>query len=279
MRHAFANVRSWPFALGGRYDRGPVMTYLFRDVGLAALHDFIDPSTLFAFDLDGTLAPITSDPGGIRVPAAIQQALAELRKRAIIAIITGRSRLDAQLHLAVVPHYLIGNHGAEGLPGCKTCEESYSRLVRQWAEQLQVMMPDGIAAGLVMENKGTSLSIHYRGARNRQAARSLALRAVGRLVPPPRVLGGKCVLNLMPAGAPNKGMAMRQLMRQAGCVKGFFVGDDQTDEDVFQLDNGQLFTVRVGPGSESRARYFLRGQREIPLLLRYINSALAKTHS
>ena len=40
------------------------MTYLFSEAGLAALHDFIDPATLFAFDLDGTLAPIIADPGG-----------------------------------------------------------------------------------------------------------------------------------------------------------------------------------------------------------------------
>ena len=35
----------------------------------------------------------------------------------IVAVITGRSRSDAMQHLAITPHYLIGNHGAEGLPG------------------------------------------------------------------------------------------------------------------------------------------------------------------
>ncbi|MDD5207133.1 MAG: trehalose-phosphatase [Desulfobacterales bacterium] len=251
------------------------MTYLFNDDGLADLLAFIDPATLFAFDLDGTLSPITSDPGSIQVPTAVQQALAKLRKRAIMAIITGRSRLDAQLHLDVIPHYLVGNHGAEGLPGSKRREDSYSLLVRQWAEQLRVMMFDAAAAGMAVENKGTSLSIHYRNAHSRRAAHSLALRAAGRLIPPPKMVGGKCVVNLLPADAPDKGAAMLHLMRRASCAKGFFVGDDRTDEDVFRLDGACLFTIRVGPGTRSRARYFLQDQEEILLLLRHINDALA----
>ncbi|MDP1992017.1 MAG: hypothetical protein Q8K00_13460, partial [Syntrophales bacterium] len=98
----------------------------------------------------------------------------------------------------------------------------------------------------------------------------------GRLVPQPRVVGGKYVENLLPEEAPDKGSALLQLMRQAGCAKGFFVGDDRTDEDVFHLDGNQLFTVRVGTGMKSRARYFLRGQGEILLLLRHVNDILAQ---
>ena len=252
------------------------MTYLFSDAGLAALHDFIDPATLFAFDLDGTLAPIAADPGSIRVPHAIQRALAELKDRAVMAIITGRSRRDAQRYLGVLPQYLVGNHGAEGLPGWEQHEEDFRRLGVEWERQLHRMIPDGEISGIVVENKGMSVSVHYRGTINRPAARSLVLNAIGHLVPQPRVVGGKYVENLLPEEAPDKGAALMQLMRRAGCAKGFFVGDDQTDEDVFQLDWEELFTVRVGIGTRSRARYFLREQGEILLLLRHINDALAQ---
>ncbi len=252
------------------------MTYLFSDAGLEALREFIDPETLFAFDLDGTLAPIASDPGGIHVPAAVQEALANLRKRAMIAIITGRSRKDAQRHLRVVPQYLVGNHGAEGLPGWERCEEEYRQLTGSWEKQLRRGIPDDTDSGIVVENKGMSLSIHYRSARDRAAARSFVLDAIGQLIPGPRVVGGKCVENLLPAEAPDKGAALMQLMRRAGREKGFFVGDDRTDEDVFRLDGDRLFTVRVGTGRKSQARFFLRSQREIPLLLRHINDALIR---
>ena len=65
-------------------------------------------------------------------------------------------------------------------------------------------------------------------------------------------------------------------MSRSGCTKGFFVGDDLTDEDAFRLERTDLFTVRVGIGTRSRARYFLRDQGEIFLLLRHSNDALAQ---
>lgn len=254
----------------------PAMTYLFSDTGLAALSAFIDPATLFAFDLDGTLAPIVADPGDILLPQTILTALTELKDRAATAIITGRSRTDALHHLGVEPRYLVGNHGAEGLPGWERCEEDFWRLAGEWERQLRGMIPDGVHSGIVVENKDMSVSVHYRGARNRQAARSLVLKTIGRLIPQPRVVGGKYVENLLPGEAPDKGAALMQLMSRAGCPKGFFMGDDQTDEDVFQLDRKELFTVRVGIRTRSKARHFLRGQREVLVLLRHINNTLAQ---
>jgi trehalose 6-phosphate phosphatase len=279
MRPASGSGKSFPSGSVARYDRGAVMTYLLSDDGLAALHDFIDPATLFAFDLDGTLAPIAADPGDIRVPQAVQMALAELKDRAAMAIITGRSRMDALHHLGVEPRYLVGNHGVEGLPGWERYEEDFRRLGGEWEWQLHRMIPDGENSGIVVENKGMSVSVHYRGAGNRPAARSLVLNAIGRLVPQPRVVGGKYVENLLPEEAPDKGVALLQLMSRAGCAKGFFVGDDQTDEDVFQMEWEKLFTVRVGIRTRSRARFFLRDQGEILLLLRHVNDALAQMNS
>jgi trehalose 6-phosphate phosphatase len=138
------------------------------------------------------------------------------------------------------------------------------------------MIPDGEKSGIVVENKGLSVSVHYRGAKDRTTARALVLNAIGHLVPSPRAVGGKYVENLLPEEAPDKGAALLQLMSGAGCAKGFFVGDDRTDEDVFELGWENLFTVRVGTGKGSRARYFLRDQGEILLLLRNINDALAR---
>jgi trehalose 6-phosphate phosphatase len=255
------------------------MIYLFSDAGLAALRDFIDPATLFAFDLDGTLVPIVADPGGIRVSEGIQRELIQLGERAVMAIITGRFRRDAQRHLGVVPRYLVGNHGAEGLPGWEQREEDFRRLGGRWDRQLHKMIPDTANAGIVVENKGMSLSVHYRGARNRHAARALVRCAIAQLAPQPRVVGGKYVENLLPMQAPDKGAALLHLMSRAGCAKGFFAGDDRTDEDVFRMDGENLFTVRVGNGRRSKARYFLRDQGEILLLLRHINDALSQMNS
>jgi trehalose 6-phosphate phosphatase len=245
--------------------------YLFSKSGMAALHGFIDQKTLFAFDLDGTLAPIVENPGDILVPEAILAELTVLHQKAVVAVITGRSRRDAIFHLGFVPQYLVGNHGAEGLPGLETQEDEFLRTAETWETQLRSMLSDVDRYAFFIENKGSTISIHYRVNHNKNGIRTLILSAIDRLVPPPRRIGGKCIFNLIPDKAPDKGAAMLHLMRHTGCPKGFFVGDDETDEDVFRLSGAQLFTVRVGTGNQTKARYVLRNQTEISRLLHEIN--------
>jgi trehalose 6-phosphate phosphatase len=249
--------------------------YLFTDSGLAALHAFIDHKTLFAFDLDGTLAPIVAEPGDIRVPESILAELIILNKRASVAIITGRSRHDAMLHLGFIPQYLIGNHGADGLPGLEAQEKEFLRLAENWEAQLKAMLSAAVHLGLSIENKGATVSIHYRNYPGDDAVPSLLIDTIEKLSPRPRRIGGKCVENLIPRKAPDKGVAILHLMHHTGYPKGFFVGDDKTDEDVFELPGDHIFTVRVGNEVKTRARYVLHNQQEISRLLHEINFSKA----
>lgn len=252
------------------------LTYIFKDTVLADMKSFIDRATLFAFDLDGTLAPIVPDPDAIGIPGAIREEFAILNERAVVAVITGRSRSDARMHLGAAPRYLIGNHGAEGLPGWEDREGEFIRTASQWQSQLDVLLPIADRAGIAVENKGATLSIHYRHAGRIRLTHALILRTIDRLVPQPRRISGKYVENLIPNAAPDKGVALSLLMQQAGCRKGFFVGDDETDEDVFSLDNENIFTIRVGRRTGSRARFYLRGQHEIIRLMQEINKCLGQ---
>ncbi len=62
-----------------------------------------------------------------------------------------------------------------------------------------------------------------------------------------------------------------------GCDTALYVGDDDTDEDVFALDQpGRLLTIRVGRKLDSLAGYFLRNQAEIDVLLRVLHRLGAK---
>ena len=250
-------------------------TYLFEKNGCTALDNFIDRGTLFAFDLDGTLVPIVSDPGAIGIPDPVRKEIAVLNEQAFVAVITGRSRLDALRHLAFAPSFLIGNHGAEGLPGWESRTQEFVCTVKEWQKQLAVLLTDDYQRRVVIENKGATLSLHYRHAGNIKEAHALILDAVRQLVPQPRRISGKCIENLIPEGAPDKGFALALLMLQTGSPNAFFTGDDETDEDVFRLQNKNIFTVRVGRSKGSRAQYHLRGQREIVRLLHEINRILA----
>jgi len=126
----------------------------------------------------------------------------------------------------------------------------------------------------MIENKGTTLSIHYRYVCNIKHAHKMILQAIDKLDPQPRRIGGKFIENLIPVNAPDKGIALRILMQKSQCQKAFFVGDDETDEDVFRLNDSNLFTICVGRNISSNALFYLREQNEIKRLIAEINSVL-----
>lgn len=253
---------------------GTSLPYLFTESGLRDLGRFVDKKTLFAFDLDGTLAPITADPRKVRISKEIQKGLALLNVRTVVAIITGRSREDAQSRLGIVPRFLIGNHGAEGLPGWEARERDFVKISLTWERQLRLLIPLENFSDITIENKGATLSVHYRASRNKEETRDFLLKSIEKLTPGPRRIPGKCVENLLPLTAPDKGTAIRYLLDLSGCSRGLYVGDDVTDEEVFRLDGDHLLTIRVGARGSSQARYRLRKQSEVARLLEEINGRL-----
>lgn len=235
--------------------------------GRTALRSFVGRGTLFAFDLDGTLSPIVGKPSQAVVPEAVRDRLTRIERLAPIVVVTGRGRADAHHRLGFSPRHLVGNHGAEGLPGAAREERGYVRLARRWLTQLRARRPDLHACGVTIEDKGATLSLHYRNAPDRARARRAMLRAMKYLDPPPRRVHGKYVENLMPPGSPDKGDALAAMMRHLGCRRALYVGDDETDEDVFRGGSPMIFGVRVGSKRGSSARAYLREQGEIASLL------------
>lgn len=252
------------------------MIYLFSDDGRAALRDFVDRKTLFAFDLDGTLASIVADPSLMKVPDEVRAKLNRLNRLTTVAIVTGRARADALAHLGFNPGFLVGNHGAEGLPGHEKEEAGYIPLGSAWEEQLFLLLPEKMRTGIIFENKGATLSLHYRNAPDPAMAQREILKAVQRLVPLPRRVSGKYVENLAPREAPHKGEALSLIMRQLECRRALFIGDDETDEDVFRLRDDAIFGIRVEMGHGSAARYYIRERDEIGALLDEIIAVLEK---
>jgi trehalose 6-phosphate phosphatase len=191
-----------------------------------------------------------------------------------VAVITGRACRDARAHLGFAPRYLVGNHGAEGVPGGEAREAGFVRLCRQWDRQLRGLLPEAGHAGILRENKGASLSFHYRGAPDRAAAHRVILEAIGRLEPRARRVPGHFVENALPREAPDKGDALLALMAHSACHKALFVGDDRTDEDVFRRKDPRILGIRVGFGTPSDACLRLRNQDEVGRLVDEILSVL-----
>ena len=104
------------------------MIYAFSPEGVACIAAVLAADPLLAFDIDGTLAPIVARPDDARLPDDVQSSLAHLARRFEVAIITGRSVRDARRMLTFEPRYLVGNHGAEGLPGWQARSVDFERI-------------------------------------------------------------------------------------------------------------------------------------------------------
>ncbi|GFE60719.1 trehalose-phosphatase [Geobacter sp. AOG2] len=240
-------------------------SYLFHSEGLAALAGYVAPDTLFAFDLDGTLAPIVDDYSAARIVEPMRTTLDKFVKLAKFCVITGRARQDALDILGVEPQLVIGNHGAEWPADSYLQNPQFRQWSSAWQDQLHERL-NGIN-GVEIEFKGASLSIHYRKATDQANTLSLIDAAIRDLKPSPRRIGGKYVINLLPMEAFTKGEALVAAMDIFGLKRAIFFGDDVTDEEVFRLRNVDVFGIHIGEDDQTAAPYYLSKQSELTGLL------------
>lgn len=245
------------------------MTPLFSNEGRRELQRLARGNTLYAFDFDGTLAPIVADPAQARAADRVTRPLAQLASLVPVAVVSGRAQRDLIERLPCEIAYLVGNHGNEGLPEDPPAAE-LEQTCRRWraALELQLLGPEG--EGVRIEDKGRSLSLHYRAAPDPAAASAFLRLLSHALVPQPTVIDGKMVLNLLPPSAMTKYEALCILVQHEGVDNVFFVGDDDTDEIVFQRAPSHWTTVRIDPGGDSAARFALDEQASIEVLLAHL---------
>jgi trehalose 6-phosphate phosphatase len=245
------------------------MRYALSAAGLRCVREHLRGRPLLAFDIDGTLAPIVERPWDAKLPAALQEGLAALAGRATVALITGRAVVDALQMVAFRPRYLIGNHGADGVPGFEGAKAGFARTCRAWLDQLSATAQSWRKLqGVALEDKTYTLAFHYRQARSRTRTRRLLEHTAAQLAPHPTVTHGKHVLNMIPPGAPDKGDALRSLLKHSSCDRALYVGDDASDEAVFRLHLPAVLTLRVERASGSAADLYLRQQAEMARLVR-----------
>ncbi len=242
------------------------MTDLLSDEGRRALCALGARAPLCLFDFDGTLAPLAPDPAGVLLPAAVRAQLLALQRRVPVGIVTGRSLADMRERLGFAPDYLIGNHGLEGVPGERRRHALLAQLCAGWRDWLAPRVA-GIDPAIWVEDKRYSLSLHYLQARDHPQAMAALSELFAQLQPAPRIIPGKCIFSLLPAGRGDKGEAVRQLLRFTQRDAALYVGDDVTDEDVFRLPDTGIFSVRVGRSDTSAARWHIDGHQAIGKLL------------
>jgi trehalose 6-phosphate phosphatase len=239
------------------------MRYILSAKNVAILRSFTSGKVLPAFYFDGTLAPISSDPKRTAIRSSTAKLLRKLTPLYPCVVASGRSRADILQKLKRIRfREFIGNHGIEP----RNASRVMRRNVEPWIPILKSRL--GHFDGIVVENKQFSVSVHYRHERNKKRARQKIIEVAGTL-PGARWFGGKQVMNIVLIGSHDKGFAVEQARRRIKCDRVVYVGDDQTDEDVFAgALRRRCLTVRVGLKKSSFARFYVRNQRQVDRLVK-----------
>jgi trehalose-phosphatase len=215
-------------------------------------------------DVDGTLSPIAPRPEDATVPPATRAAVAALvqARGTHVALVSGRGASDARRLVGVEGVWAIGNHGLETIApnGALTVDER----VAPFADSLRrvreaATIAAGSVAGAHVEDKGATLSVHYR-----QVADDAGIARLERAVITAanesglRVTHGRKVIEVRPPVAVDKGTAVLALADQLGASGAsasiLFAGDDVTDEDAMRALRGWrsgVVTIHV-EGEEPR---------------------------
>lgn len=195
---------------------------------------------LVGIDFDGTLAPIVDHPDDAVPDPRALVLLEDLAKREDIdvAVVSGRALEDLRLRLGDVPGAtLIGEHGND--IGGNSSEDP---LIAEAAATIEELAD---SLGATVERKNKSVTFHYRNLPEEEAERSLErIRAWAEDQDEVKVLEGKQVIELSTA-TRNKGDAIRDL---AGPRSVIYIGDDTTDETVFEVLGPDDIGVKVGEG-------------------------------
>jgi trehalose 6-phosphate phosphatase len=241
---------------------------ILSEEGRRALAALARERALLAFDFDGTLAPIVERPADAAMREVTRDLLRLVGLLYPCAVVSGRARADLVPRLAGVPLVAaVGSHGAEA--GFGPVRRGPREAVAAWARALREALAG--AAGVELEEKGLSLAVHYRRAPD-PAAAARRVRAAAERLRGARVFDGHAVVNVVPAAAPDKGAAVREVLRRIGGRVAAYAGDDVTDEDAFGAE-GVAVSIRVGSDPGSRAAWFLSAQDDVDALLRALVAA------
>jgi trehalose 6-phosphate phosphatase len=196
--------------------------------------------TAVLLDIDGTLLDLMPTPREVWVPPGLAKTLNRLlvRTNGALALVSGRSLNDIDLIFAPDLFPAVGGHGAEMRidPDSEAVAAHAPPMDKELKRRLAAIAK--LSPGILLEDKGYSLALHYRLAPHAEKAIYAAVSLIRADLPnaPIEVLPGKCVCEIKHSGF-TKASGVRELMTHEP-FKGrrpFFIGDDVTDETVFAI--------------------------------------------
>ena len=228
---------------------------------------------LILLDYDGTLVSYFPEPGAALLPDHISHLLTNLLKtpKNEVYIITGRSNTEIDRVLNNLPINIIAEHGAvmKVNGAWKDCVSD----TRQWKKSIMPLFNQAArkCPGSFVEEKRFSLAWHYRNA-DPDLGHAIAeelMESVSQLDHSAHIktLDGNKVIEILNVAA-GKGIAVKEILENKNFDFVLSVGDDATDEEMFEVLSGiqNAFTIKIGTGA-THARYKLEDISEVERLL------------
>lgn len=229
----------------------------------------------FFLDVDGTLLEIADTPSAVRVDMELLELIGRLFRISggALALVSGRSISDLEELLGMLRLPLAGQHGLER-------RDSAGRLwIHAAPPGAKCAIKEALVpvltrhTGLLLEDKGLTLALHYRQAPHLAAyAHRLMSRLMQDAAGELELQKGKRVIEIKPAGI-DKGTAVAEYLSESP-FRGrhpVFIGDDLNDEHGFaEVNRMGGISIKVGPGA-SCARYRLP---HVAAVRHWLNEAL-----
>jgi trehalose 6-phosphate phosphatase len=197
-----------------------------------------DPDRIaLLFDVDGTLIELGPTPFEVHVPDELRVVLPLLSHMTggALALVSGRPIKDLDTLFSPLKLPAIGGHGAE-----LRLHGSIKSIAPQLSDSLRAQLSAAAALrpGIVVEDKGYSVALHYRKVPQYENWLMRHIAGVGKAHADEvtEVLPGKLMFEVK-RPAVNKGESVRHLMKMEPFRgrRPIFIGDDVTDESVFEV--------------------------------------------
>jgi trehalose 6-phosphate phosphatase len=193
-------------------------------------------SIALLLDVDGTMLDTAVTPKSVLVPGSLRESLEQLHAKSggAVAFVSGRLIADVDRLFAPLRLPAIGGHGAQiRLSGEGQTQARHADLIGEDCRR-QVAASASTDPRVIVENKGSSLAVHYRLAPHLEETLKSKLAGIVADRDDLELMHGKAVIEIK-SKRFNKGAAVYELMQNEPFLhrKPVFVGDDVTDESVF----------------------------------------------
>ncbi len=249
------------------------------------------PYVLLCLDYDGALTPFVEDPSAAYLSPSMQRVLRSLsdHESVTLAVISVRERADLVAHVGIPGVVYAGNHGLEiSGPGCLFVESTaaaHSEAIKDLGKELTKRLRH--FQGVFVEDKGLTLSVHYRlaGELDLLELEASVQSALSGHVHLFEMIPGDKVFEIRPRVNWNIGTAVEWILQQLhhpeACV--VYLGDDVKEADLLDTESSAALregvTINVSDAANGAGEHELKGPAEVRRFLETVERLVRRKDS